>query len=54
MSKYITCYDLDEEGKPILHKPFFMRVSNEIWQNILQNMKDTIPNGMRESLNWKI
>lgn len=34
MAKYITCYDLDEDGNPILHKPFFMKFSDEAWQKI--------------------
>ena len=44
MSKYVTCYDLDEEGKPILHKPFIMKFSDKTWQKIMQLEKQNKEN----------
>ena len=61
MAKYITCYDLDEDGNPILHKPFFMKFSDEAWQkitlkleklnkenNVVEKVTETVEKGDKE------
>ena len=40
MSKYLTCYDVNEEGKAILHKPFLMKFSDEIGQKIITLLEE--------------